>query len=386
MVRDAEAHAEEDKKFRELAETRNRADGAGPCCREVAEGPRRQGVASEDRAACRSRPLSDLKAVLRGDDKDIIGEEGGSPGRRPRRKSRSRRTPARLDARTGAEGAGEAAAPAVPRLAARKKCSMPSSKRSTRTRTARADPAAIRRSPRWPRMAMMHGGCELDRRGVCITPRRFCVRNRLPDTTSRSGMAKRDYYQVLELSSVCHGGRDQEGVSPPGDEAASRSQSWRSRDRGEVQGGQGGLRSPLRRAEARGLRPVWARRRRCGFARRPGWAGLRSTRRVRRHFRRRVRRHLRWLAVAAAALRYSAGRTSATNSNSTSSRRCLATPSIVDFATLGECEDCKGSGSAKGAKPVTCETCHGQGQVRMQQGFFTVQQTCPRVARAAARS
>ena len=50
----------------------------------------------------------------------------------------------------------------------------------------------------------------------------------------------------------------------------------------------------------------------------------------------------------------------------------------LDFATLGECEECKGSGSAKGGKPVTCETCHGQGQVRMQQGFFTVQQTCPR--------
>jgi molecular chaperone DnaJ len=50
----------------------------------------------------------------------------------------------------------------------------------------------------------------------------------------------------------------------------------------------------------------------------------------------------------------------------------------LDFATLGECEECKGSGSAKGAKPVTCETCNGQGQVRMQQGFFTVQQTCPR--------
>ena len=50
----------------------------------------------------------------------------------------------------------------------------------------------------------------------------------------------------------------------------------------------------------------------------------------------------------------------------------------LDFATLGECEECKGSGSAKGTKPVTCETCHGMGQVRMQQGFFTVQQTCPR--------
>jgi molecular chaperone DnaJ len=50
----------------------------------------------------------------------------------------------------------------------------------------------------------------------------------------------------------------------------------------------------------------------------------------------------------------------------------------LDFASLVECEDCKGSGSAKGSKPVNCETCHGQGQVRMQQGFFTVQQACPR--------
>jgi molecular chaperone DnaJ len=50
----------------------------------------------------------------------------------------------------------------------------------------------------------------------------------------------------------------------------------------------------------------------------------------------------------------------------------------IDFATLGECDECAGTGSAKGAKPVTCETCRGAGQVRMQQGFFTVQQTCPR--------
>ena len=50
----------------------------------------------------------------------------------------------------------------------------------------------------------------------------------------------------------------------------------------------------------------------------------------------------------------------------------------IDFATLGECEQCDGSGSEKGAKPATCDTCRGAGQVRMQQGFFTVQQTCPR--------
>jgi molecular chaperone DnaJ len=50
----------------------------------------------------------------------------------------------------------------------------------------------------------------------------------------------------------------------------------------------------------------------------------------------------------------------------------------VEFTTLAECEECSGNGAAKGSKPETCDTCRGAGQVRMQQGFFTVQQTCPR--------
>jgi molecular chaperone DnaJ len=40
------------------------------------------------------------------------------------------------------------------------------------------------------------------------------------------------------------------------------------------------------------------------------------------------------------------------------------------------CETCKGSGAKKGSAPVDCSTCGGVGQVRMQQGFFSVQQTC----------
>src|SRR5690349_24851300 len=52
--------------------------------------------------------------------------------------------------------------------------------------------------------------------------------------------------------------------------------------------------------------------------------------------------------------------------------------SEVEFTTLGECEACKGSGAAPKSKVVTCKTCHGSGQVRMQQGIFAVQQTCPR--------
>jgi len=70
MVRDAEAHAEEDKKFRELAETRNRADAlvhaAEKSLKDLGDK-----VASADRAAVEAA-ASDLKAVLRGDDKDII--------------------------------------------------------------------------------------------------------------------------------------------------------------------------------------------------------------------------------------------------------------------------------------------------------------------------
>jgi molecular chaperone DnaJ len=41
------------------------------------------------------------------------------------------------------------------------------------------------------------------------------------------------------------------------------------------------------------------------------------------------------------------------------------------------CETCGGSGAKKGTSATTCQTCNGHGQVRMQQGFFSVQQTCP---------
>ena len=42
-----------------------------------------------------------------------------------------------------------------------------------------------------------------------------------------------------------------------------------------------------------------------------------------------------------------------------------------------QCGSCGGSGAKKGSSPSTCGTCQGAGQVRMQQGFFSVQQTCP---------
>jgi len=50
----------------------------------------------------------------------------------------------------------------------------------------------------------------------------------------------------------------------------------------------------------------------------------------------------------------------------------------VEVPTLVACATCAGSGSAKGTAPETCSACHGHGVIRAQQGFFSVQQTCPR--------
>ncbi|MFA5626724.1 MAG: molecular chaperone DnaJ [Thiohalomonadaceae bacterium] len=56
----------------------------------------------------------------------------------------------------------------------------------------------------------------------------------------------------------------------------------------------------------------------------------------------------------------------------------MGTTVKIRVPTLVECDECNGSGAKKGTTPQTCPTCHGHGQVRMQQGFFSLQQTCPR--------
>jgi molecular chaperone DnaJ len=49
----------------------------------------------------------------------------------------------------------------------------------------------------------------------------------------------------------------------------------------------------------------------------------------------------------------------------------------ITIPTLVTCGECRGSGARAGTSPVTCADCQGHGQIRIQQGFFTVQQTCP---------
>jgi molecular chaperone DnaJ len=49
----------------------------------------------------------------------------------------------------------------------------------------------------------------------------------------------------------------------------------------------------------------------------------------------------------------------------------------IDVPTQITCDECDGSGAETGSEPSQCTTCGGIGQVRMQQGFFSIQQTCP---------
>ena len=52
----------------------------------------------------------------------------------------------------------------------------------------------------------------------------------------------------------------------------------------------------------------------------------------------------------------------------------------IQFSTTEKCNTCKGNGSKPGHSPDRCTYCGGNGRVRSNQGFFTVQQTCPQCA------
>jgi molecular chaperone DnaJ len=55
----------------------------------------------------------------------------------------------------------------------------------------------------------------------------------------------------------------------------------------------------------------------------------------------------------------------------------FGTEKKVTFRNAENCDSCRGSGSAQGKAPVSCRTCGGRGQVRYQQGFFSIARTCP---------
>ena len=61
------------------------------------------------------------------------------------------------------------------------------------------------------------------------------------------------------------------------------------------------------------------------------------------------------------------------------------TETAIQIPRQETCETCEGSGAAPGTQPTTCGMCKGQGQVRRQQGFFTIATTCPQ-CRGAGRT
>lgn len=54
----------------------------------------------------------------------------------------------------------------------------------------------------------------------------------------------------------------------------------------------------------------------------------------------------------------------------------FGTEKIIEVPRWESCNECRGTGSAPGKGPVTCPNCKGTGQVRFQQGFFSISKTC----------
>ena len=172
--------------------------------------------------------------------------------------------------------------------------------------------------------------------------------------------------------------RDQEGLSQARDEAPSGPQSGRRAKESEEKFKEAKeayeiLSDANKRARLRPLRPC----RRRSFGRRGAGGGRHG------RFRRCVWRHLSRtssaaaVAGSAAAPTCIAAPTCATTWKSRWSRRRAATRRKIRIPAVEACEVCHGSGAKPGTQPKTCPTCNGAGQVRMQQGFFSIQQTCP---------
>lgn len=66
------------------------------------------------------------------------------------------------------------------------------------------------------------------------------------------------------------------------------------------------------------------------------------------------------------------------NLDLTFAEAAFGTETTLQIPRAETCEACSGNGSAPGTQPTTCPTCGGAGQVRFQQGFFSVARTCSR--------
>ena len=60
------------------------------------------------------------------------------------------------------------------------------------------------------------------------------------------------------------------------------------------------------------------------------------------------------------------------------SEAAFGTEKTISLTKNVKCETCSGTGAKAGSSPSTCDYCNGHGEVRRQQGFFTVSSTCPK--------
>jgi molecular chaperone DnaK len=109
MVKDAEAHAAEDRKFRELVDTRNRADAMVHAV-EKALKDLGEKVSADERAKAEAA-LSDLKTALKGDDKDAIEKKTEALGQASASIAQRAYAGSGQDGGGGAGGAGAAGGP-----------------------------------------------------------------------------------------------------------------------------------------------------------------------------------------------------------------------------------------------------------------------------------
>ena len=188
-------------------------------------------------------------------------------------------------------------------------------------------------------------------------------------------VSKRDYYEVLSVVAHCDRAGDQERVPQAGAELPSRPQSRRPCGRREVQGSGRGVRGARRRRQAAHVRPLrpcrTGRRRHGGFDPNVftgfedilgGLGDIFGFSDVFGGGRRRGG------PQRGADLRYDL-EISFEESAATSKPR---------FRSRGRRPARRAAALAppKGAAPTTCPQCHGRGQLRYQQGFFTVARTC----------
>ncbi len=95
------------------------------------------------------------------------------------------------------------------------------------------------------------------------------------------------------------------------------------------------------------------------------------------HLRRRIRRHLRRRWRPGGGRRVHRGADLRYDLSLTLEEAVAGKEVKIRIPTLVDCQFCGGNGAKPGTSAKTCPTCSGAGQVRMQQGFFSIQQTCP---------